>query len=165
MRVAPHLPPWPPSSPTLRERKGGDCAPHLPPSAPTKAGEEGGRLCYSPSLPAPLSLPQEERKGGMSGAGAILCLSPIPRLHTPLPQCGRGAGGEGAPQCGWPLTFPPGPRPLPRYGRGRGGRAERGRSCACHRYRVYTPLSRSAGGPSPSLPDPLSLPQEERKGG
>ena len=135
MRAAPHLPPpSPPSSPTLRERKG------------------GGRPLTFP--PAPSS-PTRGEKGGTNRAGAILRLatlppSPSPPAPLPLPHCGRGRGESGPhlPPC--PLPLPPGAR--------KGGRTEQGRSCGWQRYRVHDPpFSRSAGaGPggraAPHLP-------------
>ncbi len=63
-----------------------------------------------PHLPPALSSPTlRERKGEISGAGAILrwhlSTIPCPQI-TPLPQCGSGAGGEGGPH------LPPSPLPL-----------------------------------------------------
>jgi hypothetical protein len=115
------FPPSPPSSPTLRERKGGRARPHLPPQPPFlshAAGEEGGRVRpHLPPLAHPSSPTLRERKGGgerSSGAPASLTIpssrtkSPLSRSaaagpggrSTPLPQRGRGVGGEGGPQRG-----------------------------------------------------------------
>ena len=71
--------PLPPSSPTLRERRG-DYTPHLP--------------------PAFLPLPRCGRGRGMSGAEAILQMATIPRSRTRSPlsrRAGEGPGVRAAP--------------------------------------------------------------------
>ncbi len=71
--------PQPPSSPALRERKGGIMSPHLSPS----------------SLPL---LHREQKWGERSrGDPAPASVNDTETTTTPLPQCGRGAGGEGGP--------------------------------------------------------------------
>jgi hypothetical protein len=115
-RGRPHLPPCPPSSPTLWERKGGLCpspsplspflshavgeeggdyAPHLPPCPllPQAVGEEGG-LCPSPP-PCPFLSHAVEAEGGISGAGAIS------RPSSPLSRsAGEGPGVRAARSAG-----------------------------------------------------------------
>ena len=90
----PHLPPSPPSSPTLWARKGGG-QPSPSPPAPLPLPRCGrGRGEDGPHLP-PSSLPllHGERPGGDEQSSS----DPAPASHqiTPLPQRGRGAGGEG----------------------------------------------------------------------
>jgi hypothetical protein len=135
------------------ERSGGDPAPvtdtaftHPSPAVRERAGGEGARSAGgpSPSLPDPLSLPQEERKGGRAERGRS-CACHRYRVYTPLSRsAGEGLGVRVPRSAGGPSPSLPDPLSLPQEER-KGGRAERGRSCACHRYRVYTPLSRSAG--------------------
>jgi len=92
----------------------------------------------------------------LSGGRSCLRFSSLtfPPSPLPLPRCGRGRGRV-------PPHLPPSPLPLPRCGRGRGRAAL-----------TFPPtpfLSHAVGeegGGCPSLsPQPLPLPDEERKGG
>ena len=109
-RGRPHLPPCPPSSPTLWERKGGimPLTSPLPPFLSHAVGEEGG-LCPSPP-PCPLPLPRCGSRGGNKRSRGDLTTQ-----LTPLPQRGRGAGGEGRPH------LPPAPPSSPTLWERRGG--------------------------------------------
>ena len=130
----PHLPPRPPSSSALRERKGG-----IMPPAPS---------------PLPRPLPQGERKRG-DGSGAVatlrLCLTTMPRPQSPLSRsAGEGLGVRaartfplapsphtlGAEEGGWerssgnsaPVSYNDAAAtitPLPQRGRGAGGEGRR----------------------------------------
>jgi len=114
--MGPHLPPCPPSSPTLRERKGGG-TPAPSPQPPFLSHQGSGRG-------------GDERRSGDPAPTSGNDAEATNQL-TPLPQRGRGAGGEGGPHLSHAagegqgvraaLTFPPAPLPLPRCGRGRGG--------------------------------------------
>ncbi len=117
--------PQPPSSPTLRERKGGDCAAHLPPAAPALRERKGEMvlLTFLPLLP---------RCG--RGRGEIVLLT----FLLLLPRCGRGRGR-------WCCS----PSSCCSHAAGEEGGMSRARAIlrlsTIPRLRTRSPLSRTAG--------------------
>jgi hypothetical protein len=152
----------------------------LPPSSPTLRARKGGRLVPLTFPPGPFTLSHGARKGG----GWPPHLRPGPLTFPPAPFLSHAAGEEGGEvgpphlppwplyaltrgdeegrvaslPSSWPPHLPPSPLPLPRCGRGRG----RGWSPSPSPSPLYALTRGDEGGRVASLPSswpPLTFPQ------